>query len=148
MTDDFETRFLTGMAALLAAETAGTWRPDLSAYAETETGIVLGALPQSPPRAIALNAYSVDDDPSLSDSVLGLQVLTRWSDQDPRNVGDLAGSVYDALHGRTHFVLAGGVHVVQALLRSATSTGPDDNSRWRRVQNFYCSVHRPSPHRQ
>lgn len=148
MSADFESRFLDGIAARLGTSGAATWRPDDSAYAAGETGIVLGGLPQSPDRVVALDTYNIDDDPSMSDSVLGLQVKTRWGGQDRRPVLDLAGGIYDALHGLHDVDLTTGVRLVQCLIRSHTSIGQDDNARWRRVQNFYCTVHRPSPHRQ
>lgn len=143
---DFETAFLEGFARLLAAATVGTWRAN-GAYTAAETGIVLGVLPQSPDRVIALAAYGVDDDPSLSDSTIGLQVTTRWGGQDPRDVGRLTSRVFDALHGLHDHTLLTEVRVVQCLRRSWTSLGQDANARWRTVQNFYVDAHRPSAHR-
>lgn len=145
----FDTRFLEGFAQLLATASVATWK-STGVYAAAETGIVLGGLPQSPDRVIAVAAYGVDDDPALSDSTIGLQVTTRWGGQDPRPVGDLTGQVFEELHGRHDFDLLTGadvVHVVQCLRRSWTSLGQDANQRWRVVQNFYVTTHRPSAHR-
>lgn len=143
---DFERRLLEGIAQLLAARALGTWF-SAGVYTTGQTGIVLGGLPASPDRVIGLAAYGVDDDPSLSDSVIGLQVSTRWGGQDPRPVGDLTDSVFDELHGLHNLNLPTGVRLVQCLRRSWTSMGQDSNQRWRTVQNFYATVHRPSPHR-
>jgi hypothetical protein len=144
--EDFETQMLEGFAQLLAGASAGTWKSS-GVYAAGETGIVLGGLPQSPDRVIALAAYGVADDPSLSDSTTGLQVTTRWGGQDPREVGKSTSRVFDALHGLHDVDLPTGLHVVQCLRRSWTSLGQDGNSRWRTVQNFYVDLHRPSAHR-
>ena len=145
---DFDVALVEGFAMLLAAGPApvGTWRT-AGDYQAAETGIVVGVLPQSPDRVIALTAYGVDDDPSLSDSVIGLQVITRWGGQDPRPVGRLTSRVFDALHGLHDVVLPTGVRVVQCLRRSWVSMGQDQSSRWRTSQNFYATVHRPSTHR-
>lgn len=144
--EDFEADFLTGIAQLLAGGAAMTWKPTGS-YSATETGIVIGGLPQSPDRVIALGAYGVSDDPSLSDSVIGLQVTTRWGGQNPTAVGKSTGLVFNALHGRTQTDLSTGIRLVQCLRKSWTSLGQDNNNRWRTVQNFYCDVHRPTAHR-
>lgn len=144
--EDFDTAFLEGFAQLLASAGAGTWRSN-GVYAPAETAIVLGGLPASPDRVVALASYAVDDDPSLSDSVIGLQLTTRWGGQDPRAVGRLTSRCFDALHGLHDTDLPTGVRVVQCLRRSATSTGQDANQRWRTVQNFYVTTHRPSAHR-
>jgi hypothetical protein len=144
--EDFEVAFLVGVAQLLADATSATWRSN-GAYGPGETGIVLESIPQGPDAVMVLAAYGADDDPSLSDSVLGLQVTTRRPGQDPRPGIRLAGEVFDALHGLEQVDLATGVRLVHCLRRSHTSIGQDQNGRWRRVQNFYCDVHRPSTHR-
>lgn len=143
---DFETEFLEGFARLLAAASAGTWKAT-GTYTSSETGIMLGLLPQTPDRVIALAAYGVEDDPALSDSTIGLQVTTRWGGQDPREVGKSTARVFDALQGLHDTNLLTGIRVVQCLRRSWVSLGQDANARWRTVQNFYVDVHRPSAHR-
>lgn len=151
MSANFERRFLTGFAQLLDTTTSATWRPS-SPYAAGETAVVLDTIPQSPEAVVVLTAYGVDDDPSLSDTTIGLQITTRTPGQNPLPGYDLSGAVFDALHGLHDVDLpvtgADAVHLVQCLRRSHTSIGQDSNGRWRRVQNFYCTVHRPSPHRQ
>lgn len=149
---EFEVAFLEGIARHLAApdgiaeDGIGTWRAN-GAYAAGETALVVGGIPQTPDRLIALMGYGVDDDPTLSDSVQGLQVTTRWGGQDPRDVGRLTSKVFDQLHGLYGVILPTGVHVAQIVRTSHTSIGQDANNRWRTVQNFYCTVHRPSAHR-
>src|SRR4051812_8802389 len=113
---------LDGVAALLAGGGAGTYRP-AGAYQPGETAIVFAAMPQAPDRAIVLSTYTVTDDPSLSDSVIGLQVRCRGG-ADPHDVEAIAGAVFDQLHGRTAYQ-AGAVRVVQSLRQSGAPLGRD-----------------------
>ena len=142
----FETNLLTGIAQLLATAGLGTWR-DTGIYTAAETGIVMDTVPATPDRVITLTDYVVSDDPTLSDSIIGVQVRTRWGGQDPRPVKDLDGSIFDALHGLDGVDLVGGVHIVSMFRRSGTSMGQDANSRWGRSSNYYATVHRPSQNR-
>jgi hypothetical protein len=142
----FETNLLTGIAQLLATAGLGTWR-DTGVYTAAETGIVFDTVPATPDRVITLTDYVVTDDPTLSDSVIGVQVRTRWGGQDPRPVKDLDGSIFDALHGLEGVNLTGGVHIVSMFRRSGTSMGSDTNNRWMRSSNYYATVHRPSTNR-
>ena len=142
----FETNLMTGIAQLLATAGLGVWR-DTGIYAPTETGIVMDTVPQSPDRVITLTDYVVSDDPTLSDSVIGVQVRTRWGGQDPRPVKDLDGSIFDALHGLEGVTLTGGIHIVSCFRRSGVSMGQDANNRWGRSSNYYATVHRPSTNR-
>jgi len=142
----FETNLLTGIAQLLATAGLGVWR-DTGVYTAAETGIVFDTVPQSPDRVITLTDYVVSDDPTLSDSVIGVQVRTRWGGQDPRPVKDLDGSIFDVLHGLEGVDLVGGVHIVSMFRRSGTSMGSDTNNRWMRSSNYYATVHRPSTNR-
>jgi hypothetical protein len=89
----------------------------------------------------------VSDDPSLSDSVTGLQVVTRAAGQDPRPTDDLTDDVFDVLHGAHGVDLATGIRVVEALHRSGSTQGQDENGRWRFASNYYLTTHRPSPNR-
>ena len=142
----FEVLLLTGIAHLLADASLGTWR-DTGIYTAAETGIVMDTVPASPDRVITLTDYVVSDDPTLSDSVIGVQVRTRWGGADPRPVKDLDGGIFDVLHGLEGVDLVGGVHVVSMFRRSGTSMGQDANSRWGRSSNYYATVHRPSTNR-
>ena len=97
-------------------------------------------VPATPDRVITLTDYVVADDPTLSDSIIGVQVRTRWGGQDPRPVKDLDGSIFDALHGLEGVTLTGGVHIVSMFRRSGTSMGQDTNNRWGRSSNYYATV--------
>ena len=144
----FQTDVLEGLADLLHNASIGTWGTS-GAYSASDTGIVLGVVPQAPDRIITLTAYGVSgDDPSLSDSEIGVQVRCRWSGQDPRDVNDLDDTVFSALHGRKEFTLSTGVRVVQCLRHSGpVSLGQDENNRWSTSSNYYLTVHRPSTYR-
>ncbi len=142
----FETDLLTGLAELLVGAGIGAWNPT-GAYAATDTGIVFNVIPQSPDTIITLSDYAVSDDPTLSDSVVGVQVRTRCGGQDPRPVMDLDGSIFSALHGLQGVTLSTGVHLVSLVRRSGVPLGQDANNRWMRSANFYATVWRPSTNR-
>jgi len=169
----YQTNLLTGLAAYIAAAGIGTWDPT-TPYGDTETGITLYTMPQKPDRIICLSAYGVSDDPSLSDSVLGVQVRCRWGAEDPRYADDLADAIFDLLHGREQWdvqvdlplvttlygpgspteidywwlswlALSSDIHIVQCLRQSGpVPLGQDANKRYSNSQNFYCLVWRPS----
>lgn len=141
-----QTDFLVGLAVYLQTAGIGTWNTS-GVYTSTQTGIVLGTVPQTPDRVITLTAYGVADDPSLSDSVMGLQVRSRWGGQDPRPTDDLADSIFTLLHGLTHVTLSTGIKIVECLRISAITLGQDENLRWCHVQNFHVTIHRPSTNR-
>lgn len=141
---EFDVEFKAGFGKLLAEEGLGVWGGPFGA---SQVGIVDGALPATPENVLALGSYSVSDDPTNSDSVIGLQVTARAKGQDPRGTERLTAKVYDQLHGLTNVLLPGGVYVVQCHRQSWTSLGQDENNRWREVSNFYVTVHRPSKYR-
>lgn len=142
----FTTELLTGLAAYLQTGTVGTWNVS-GAYTVLQTGIVLDAVPQAPDRVITLSVYGQTDDPTLSDSVVNVQVRTRWGGQDPRGVADLDDAVFDLLHNMTNVTLSTGVRVVQCLRTSGASLGQDENRRWSRSSNYLVTAWRPSANR-
>lgn len=142
----FQSNLLTGLAEHLAAGGVALWSPT-GAYAPTDVGIVLGTVPSTPDSTLTLTGYGVFDDPSLSDGVTGVQVITRSGGADPRSTDDLADAVFGLLHGATALTLPTGVRITQCLRRSHVSLGQDGNRRWSRSDNYYVSAHRPSQHR-
>lgn len=143
---EFDVEFKAGFGKYLASPEGGAvgkW----GTFGLTDVGIVDGALPATPENALALGSYSLSDDPTNSDSLIGLQITARAKGQDPRGTERLTAKVYDQLHGLTNVLLPGGVYVVQCYRQSWTSLGQDENSRWREVSNFYVTVHRPSKFR-
>jgi hypothetical protein len=141
----FTSELLVGLAGHLEVNGVGTYRGDGSAYLAGETAIVFAELPQTPDRAIALSTYPVTDDPSLSDSVVGVQIRCRGL-ADPNDVNGLADGVFDLLHGATAFTV-GTVRVVEAFRNSGVPLGQDQNRRWETSENYYLTVHRPSTNR-
>lgn len=139
------TRNLThGLAEHLAAAGTGVYRAT-GVYSDTEVGIVIGAVPTSPPRVLALTPYPLVDDVDQADSVLGLQVRAR-AGPDPREALDLLDAVFDVLHGATHLDLSGSlVH----LARRTTSLplGRDHNGRYEHADTYQLTAHRPTRNR-
>jgi hypothetical protein len=142
----FSTDLRQGVAAGLNTAGIGVWRA-ATAYTATDTAIVLGTLPQAPDNAIALMTYPVSDDSILSDSVIGLQIRTRWTGQDSTKVDDLADLIFAYLHGKSDWTLSTGVRVVQCSRQSFASLGQDENGRWERSDNYYLWTWRPGTNR-
>lgn len=142
----YTTDLLEGLAEHLAGAGIGVWDTD-AAYTAAQVGIVLDVVPQDPPGVIVLSGYSVTDDPSLSDTVTGVQIRTRAGSVDPRPTDDIADQIFDQLHGAQDLDL-NGIRVQLARRTSWTPLGPDQNRRHERSDNYYLTTHRPSPHRQ
>lgn len=135
---------LAGVAELLAAAGAGVWQPDGSAYADGDTALVVGALPQGPARAVALSLYPVTDHPVLNDVVVGLQARIRGAAAgDTRPTSDTADDLYQALHGLRN-LRVGGIDVVQITRQSGAQLGPDASGRDERTENYYIQAARPT----
>jgi hypothetical protein len=96
---------------------------------------------------MTLTPYPVSDDPTLADSVVGLQVMTRKAGADPRPTNDLADDAFDQLHGLHDVDLSTGIHVVSCVRRSGVMLGQDDLRRWLRSDNYYVTAYRPAPNR-
>ena len=144
----YETQLAQGVAELLQTLGVGTWTPD-GIYDPAQTGIYIRSVPDGPDRLISLSTYTVGDDPSLSDSVVGMQIRTRWGGADPRPVDDLADEIFTNLHGLAGIDLSTGIHITQCLRQSAASLGQEsDSRRWGRSDNYHLTVHRPSNNRQ
>lgn len=141
----YTTDLLTGLAEHLAANAIGTWNPT-GVYTSGQTGIVMRVVPQTPDAVIVLAPYSVADDPTLSDSITGVQVRTREPGADPRPTDDLADSIFNLLHGAQGLTW-GGVKVQLVTRENYTPLGQDANERHERSDNYYVHTWRPSPHR-
>lgn len=94
---------------------------------------------------VVLTEYTVDDDPSLSDSTAGIQVSIRSESLD--EVKGITSDLYALLHARWGGML-GPVRLVSAQRASGTNVGQDSNNRQGRTENYYLRVHRPSNNRQ
>lgn len=142
----FTTDLLSGIASRLDTAGVAVWRPT-GTYDPAEVGIVLGVPTQQPDSLIALAVYTSDDDPSLSDSTLGMQVRLRAPDADTRKADDLADGVFDTLQG-LHGATLGPLRLVYARRRSTLPLGIDGKGRHERTENYDLTVHRPSTHRE
>lgn len=142
----FGSKIIAGFAQLIADDGIGTWSPD-ARYDAAQTGIYDTVKPEGANKMITLGLYPVTEDPSLSDSVTGMQVWTRMPGGDPRAVRDLDEEIFYLIHGLTNVDLAGGVRLVQCLFQSGGSTGQDASKRWNWSSNYYLSLHRPSQNR-
>ncbi len=147
MTAGLYDNLLVGVGVALNAAALGTWNTS-GAYTSAQTGIVLGVIPQTPDRIIALTAYGISDSPGISDSVVGLQVRTRWSGADPRPVYDLDDALFSYLQGKTAWTLSTGVVVVEChRISGPASLGQDANNRWSLSSNYHLTVHYASTNR-
>ena len=146
----FQTNLLTGIAAALQTAGLGTWSA-AGVYKASETGIVLRTMPQGPDRIICLSTYGVGDDPSLSDSIIGLQIRTRWEGAIPTPVDDLDDAIFTFLHGKETWTVGSGAAAVRIglCLRNSgpVSLGQDTNLRWSLASNYYLDLWRPSTNR-
>lgn len=107
--------------------------------------IFIDRWPEGPGDVVVIADYTVADDISLSDSVLGVQVSVRCEDLD--KVKGITSDLFALFHGRWGGKL-GRVTLVSARRASGTNTGQDSNDRQGRTENYYLTVHRPSTHRQ
>jgi hypothetical protein len=137
---------LHGVALILSGAGVGTYR-ESGAYLDTETGIVIGKVPQTPAAIIALNPYPLTDDATLSDSVLGMQVRCRVDGQDPRDVTDLTDAVFDVLQAHPSTDLSPTARLLIAERTSGVPLGEDSNGRPEWADSYQLQLHRPSRHR-
>lgn len=154
MADSFELDALLGFANV-AADNPEAEVPLWSEYGPDNTPnppqpegtvpIFVDRWPEEPDEWVTITDYTVSDDISLSDSVLGVQVTVRSPDIE--RVKGIASDLFALFHGRWGGML-GRVTLVSARRASGTNTGQDSNDRQGRTENYYLTVHRPSTHRQ
>lgn len=113
-------------------------------YAESATSIHIDRYPQKAGGSVTITDYTVTDDPSLSDSVVGIQFTIKHRDRNA--VKAIAGDIFNRFHGRGRGML-GAVTLVTSSRASGTNTGQDGNERQGRIENYYLTVHRPSANR-
>lgn len=142
----FTSDLFKAVATLLSTANVGTYSPT-SAYAANVTAIVAKKLPATPDSAIALTFYPVSDDATLSDSVVGCQVMTRAGGSDSGPVDALSDSVFGVLQSLPNQQLTGGIWVQLVERRSGTSLGHDDLNRWMRADTYYFKTYWPAAHR-
>lgn len=107
------------------------------------TGIFAKALPTSPDRAVALNAYASVDEAKVALSTIRVQFWFRGKPNDPLDVDDLADSAFAILQGledRTY----GSVHLVQCNRVSSSQMGADESKRSERADNYEIDLDMPT----
>jgi hypothetical protein len=114
-------------------------------YAPTDTAIVLGKLPSTPDKAIAVTPYGVDqdgDDPVNTDGTLGIQFRMRGT-PDITVLNAIAGGVFDLFQG-AKFPAVG---VLLMTRRLQAPMGSDANNRWERADSYRLLTHQPTSNR-
>lgn len=141
-TDDL----LADLAGHLQNAGLASWRPAGQYEPDDPLPVFMTSVPAAPDRVLVMTPYAVGDDPSLSDSVQGVQMWLR-GDRDPRTVQADADALLDALHGAHGLLLPSGRRVPLTLRTSGTYLAADENGRHQRSENYHLTVWRPSPHR-
>lgn len=142
------TALLAGIAGLLNAAGVGVYDEARTwTNADTAWGVALGPdVPEDPPRAVVLSAYTpAPDDPRSSDSLVAVQIRLR-GDETSASVRDKNDEIFALLQGM-HDTTVGGVPLV-LLWRQSSLPGPaDDNRRAQHSSNWYARIAQPSTYR-
>jgi len=112
----------------------------------TDVLIVSDVLPQAPDKAIAINAYPVQDD-ATTDSIVGVQLRIRGKPNDRASGKDISDACFDTLHDLGN-VVWGGIPIVRIWHQSGANLGPDANNRLETTSNYYIQLTRPGPNRE
>lgn len=144
---DWTTNLLMHLAEQLHAAGIGRWIEPGSGqvYAPTDIAIVLGKLPSTPDRAIAITPYGVDqdgDDPVNADGTLGIQFRMRGT-PNIAVLNDIAQGVFDTFQG-AQFPAVG---VILMTRRIQAPMGVDGNDRWERADSYRLLTHHPTTYR-
>ncbi len=131
---------------MLHAQGIGVWRTD-GMYASDEQGITVATVPQSPPAIICLSPYTLTDDPTMSDSVMGLQIRVRSATADPRPALDTLDAIFDLLQGHQPVDLQGTARLLIAERTTGTPLGEDANGRFEAADSYQLTLYRPTTHR-
>lgn len=137
-----------GFAQLLADANIGLSYTANGVYPAGQTGIYIMAVPVTPDRVVTLTPYPSGDDPTLSNSTIGLQIRSRSAGADPRDVMSIDDAVADVLLGNFPLILPTGITVTSLTRGSGVSMGQDDSKRWSWASSYHLGVHRPGLHRQ
>lgn len=144
MTDGPEVEFVEGLAALLDSASIGVYSPG-GVYAASDVGIEFGTFAQSPDQQIVLTTYSVQDQVSVDDSILGVNVMLRGT-PDPRSVKNRSGLIFNQFQGLTDRWF-GSMYLALMWRQSGRLDGKDDNDRWLSSENYYARVAWPTTYR-
>jgi hypothetical protein len=143
----FTNGFTVGFAQLLAAADIGLAWSDTAAYSDGDTGLWIADAPIEASRAVILMPYPLTADPTLSQSLIGLQIRSRSAAADIRDAWALDDVTQSVLLGNYPLTLPTGVRVTSLRWTSGASLGVDDANRWSVVSNYAADTFRPAPHR-
>lgn len=139
-----ERDLVTGLAGLLAAAGVATYAPT-GVYTSSVAlpAVVIGRMPEAPDRCIAFNVYAAVDEQLQNLTTYRVQVRIRGGVNDALDPADIAGSVFDVLHGITHVDL-GSVHVATSRRLMVAPLGVDDSDRTERADSYELDVNTPT----
>lgn len=138
---------MNGLIDHLVSTGVGVKVVGTAVFQSTDTALVMETLPQTPDKAVAITIYPVTDDPTLSDSVAGIQIKARAPGPDPQAVNDLTDAVFDAFQNLSK-TLTTGIVIQQIARKSGVPLGLDKQMRRTRSENYYAKFWRPSTHRE
>jgi hypothetical protein len=149
MAPGVQRKLRAGLAALLHAEGAATWTPTGTVSISANPPPVFDSVyPDKPDVAAALATYPAGgDEPTLSGSMIMVQVRTRTSLTDVAAGDDLDDAIGKCLLGNYPLTLANGVVVSTLIRTSGTPIGRDAAGRMERTSNYRLLVHDPGTHR-
>lgn len=131
-----------GIAQLLAAASIGAYRTDGSVFLPADVAIVLGEPPETPNAAIGITPYPISDSAIGTDGTLGIQIMFRSADLDPRPVWTMRDATFDLLNGRTNVTLNG--HFISQIWRQISAPlGRDQIGRYEHADSYYLNANRP-----
>jgi hypothetical protein len=136
---------MRGIAQRLHDAGLGLYDPTGAAYTDPMTlpAIVFKEMPDVPDRVICITAYTIAGQPAMPLDTPSLQIRTRGAPDAAFDCDDIAGAVFDNLHGATRIPL-GTVTAVQILQRSSIPMGIDSNRRWERSDNYAIDANVPT----
>lgn len=145
---DFLRDFLHGWAQhLVDADIGLTWPPagPNDTFALTDVGIGFLTFPTALDKTVALTPVPLSDDPTLTQSLMNLQVKCRAKDRFECMALDSA--IAGVILGAFPLTLSTGIQIVSMDPAASTPLGQDGNDRFLWSSNYPQMVHRPTPNR-
>lgn len=144
----FKTNLGVGLADLLADRHISQPFSASSSY-DTESslpGVTLKRVADLPHRLITITVYPVRDDTGVPNSIVAVQIRSRWEGKDPRPADDLDDAIFAVLQQYAG-TLDTGVRVGYCRRISGVSLGPDEKGRHSVSSNYHVSAYWPTSHR-
>src|SRR5690625_4189469 len=132
---------MKGLAGFLDVHGVAKYR-ETTAYLPGEIPVTLRSLPTEPDKAVAVTAYSTDDELTLPVRTVYVQFRFR-AGGSRTDVDDFAEEVFDILQGKHQLSLPNGVLVSRARRVNAAPRGVDDNGRAERAGTYELLLQRP-----